>query len=207
MSQFFYIHPDNPQARLINQAVEILRKGGVIVYPTDSGYALGCMLGDKHAMDRIIAIRKLPEEHNFTLVCRDLSELSNYATVSNVAYRLIKNNTPGRYTFILTATKELPRRLMTSKRKTIGLRVPDNQIALDLLAALGEPILSCSLMLPGEEHITQSDPEEIRERLEHQVELIIHGGYLGQAPTTVVDLTEDTPVILREGSGSSEPFI
>ncbi|WP_288062831.1 L-threonylcarbamoyladenylate synthase [Rodentibacter caecimuris] len=207
MSQFFYIHPDNPQARLINQAVEILRKGGVIVYPTDSGYALGCMLGDKHAMDRIIAIRKLPEGHNFTLVCRDLSELSNYATVSNVAYRLIKNNTPGRYTFILTATKELPRRLMTSKRKTIGLRVPDNQIALDLLTALGEPILSCSLMLPGEEHMTQSDPEEIRERLEHQVELIIHGGYLGQAPTTVVDLTEDTPVILREGSGSSEPFI
>ncbi|OOF66926.1 L-threonylcarbamoyladenylate synthase [Rodentibacter sp. Ppn85] len=207
MSQFFYIHPDNPQARLINQAVEILRKGGVIVYPTDSGYALGCMLGDKHAMDRIIAIRKLPEGHNFTLVCRDLSELSNYATVSNVAYRLIKNNTPGRYTFILTATKELPRRLMTSKRKTIGLRVPDNQIALDLLATLGEPILSCSLMLPGEEHIIQSDPEEIRERLEHQVELIIHGGYLGQAPTTVVDLTEDTPVILREGSGSSEPFI
>ncbi|OOF55913.1 threonylcarbamoyl-AMP synthase [Rodentibacter genomosp. 2] len=207
MSQFFYIHPENPQARLINQAVEILRKGGVIVYPTDSGYALGCMLGDKHAMDRIIAIRKLPEGHNFTLVCRDLSELSNYATVSNVAYRLIKNNTPERYTFILTATKELPRRLMTSKRKTIGLRVPDNQIALDLLAALGEPILSCSLMLPGEEHITQSDPEEIRERLEHQVELIIHGGYLGQAPTTVVDLTEDTPVILREGSGSIEPFI
>ncbi|OOF82595.1 threonylcarbamoyl-AMP synthase [Rodentibacter ratti] len=207
MSQFFYIHPENPQARLINQAVEILRKGGVIVYPTDSGYALGCMLGDKHAMDRIIAIRKLPEGYNFTLVCRDLSELSNYATVSNIAYRLIKNNTPGRYTFILTATKELPRRLMTSKRKTIGLRVPDNQIALDLLSALGEPILSCSLMLPGEEHITQSDPEEIRERLEHQVDLIIHGGYLGQDPTTVVDLTEDTPVILREGSGSTEPFI
>lgn len=207
MSQFFYIHPENPQARLINQAVEILRKGGVIVYPTDSGYALGCMLGDKHAMDRIIAIRKLPEGHNFTLVCRDLSELSNYATVSNSAYRLIKNNTPGRYTFILTATKELPRRLMTSKRKTIGLRVPDNQIALDLLSALGEPILSCSLMLPGDEHITQSDPEEIRERLEHQVDLIIHGGYLGQDPTTVLDLTEDTPVILREGSGSTEPFI
>ncbi|OOF45715.1 L-threonylcarbamoyladenylate synthase [Rodentibacter trehalosifermentans] len=207
MSQFFYIHPENPQARLINQAVEILRKGGVIVYPTDSGYALGCMLGDKHAMDRIIAIRKLPEGHNFTLVCRDLSELSNYATVSNIAYRLIKNNTPGRYTFILTATKELPRRLMTSKRKTIGLRVPDNQIALDLLTVLGEPILSCSLMLPGEEHLTQSNPEEIREHLEHKVDLIIHGGYLGQEPTTVVDLTEDTPVILREGSGSTEPFI
>ena len=207
MSQFFYIHPENPQARLINQAVEILQKGGVIVYPTDSGYALGCMMGDKHAMDRIIAIRKLPEGHNFTLVCSDLSELSTYATVNNIAYRLIKNNTPGRYTFILTATKELPRRLMTSKRKTIGLRVPDNKIALDLLSALGEPILSCSLMLPGEEHTTQSDPEEIRERLEHQVDLIIHGGYLGQEPTTVVDLTEELPVILREGSGSTDPFI
>ncbi|HHF0430821.1 TPA: L-threonylcarbamoyladenylate synthase [Haemophilus influenzae] len=207
MSQFFYIHPENPQARLINQAVEILQKGGVIVYPTDSGYALGCMMGDKHAMDRIVAIRKLPEGHNFTLVCSDLSELSTYARVNNTAYRLIKNNTPGRYTFILTATKELPRRLMTSKRKTIGLRVPDNKIALDLLSALGEPILSCSLMLPNEEHTTQSDPEEIRDRLEHQVDLIIHGGYLGQKPTTVVDLTEESPVILREGSGSTAPFI
>ncbi|WP_342139750.1 L-threonylcarbamoyladenylate synthase [Haemophilus influenzae] len=207
MSQFFYIHPENPQARLINQAVEILQKGGVIVYPTDSGYALGCMMGDKHAMDRIVAIRKLPEGHNFTLVYSDLSELSTYATVNNTAYRLIKNNTPGRYTFILTATKELPRRLMTSKRKTIGLRVPDNKIALDLLSALGEPILSCSLMLPNEEHTTQSDPEEIRDRLEHQVDLIIHGGYLGQEPTTVVDLTEESPVILREGSGSTAPFI
>ncbi|MCK9139573.1 L-threonylcarbamoyladenylate synthase [Haemophilus influenzae] len=207
MSQFFYIHPENPQARLINQAVEILQKGGVIVYPTDSGYALGCMMGDKHAMDRIVAIRKLPEGHNFTLVCSDLSELSTYSTVNNTAYRLIKNNTPGRYTFILTATKELPRRLMTSKRKTIGLRVPDNKIALDLLSALGEPILSCSLMLPNEEHTTQSDPEEIRDRLEHQVDLIIHGGYLGQEPTTVVDLTEESPVILRKGSGSTDPFI
>ena len=207
MSQFFYIHPENPQTRLINQAVEILQKGGVIVYPTDSGYALGCMMGDKHAMDRIVAIRKLPEGHNFTLVCSDLSELSTYATVSNTAYRLIKNNTPGRYTFILTATKELPRRLMTSKRKTIGLRVPDNKIALDLLSALDEPILSCSLMLPNEEDTTQSDPEEIRDRLEHQVDLIIHGGYLGQEPTTVVDLTEESPVILREGSGSITSFI
>ncbi|TMQ39550.1 threonylcarbamoyl-AMP synthase [Haemophilus influenzae biotype aegyptius] len=192
---------------MINQAVEILQKGGVIVYPTDSGYALGCMMGDKHAMDRIVAIRKLSEGHNFTLVCSDLSELSTYARVNNTAYRLIKNNTPGRYTFILTATKELPRRLMTSKRKTIGLRVPDNKIALDLLSALGEPILSCSLMLPNEEHTTQSDPEEIRDRLEHQVDLIIHGGYLGQELTTVVDLTEESPVILREGSGSTAPFI
>lgn len=146
MSQFFYVHPENPQARLINQAVEILRKGGVIVYPTDSGYALGCLVGDKHAMDRIVQIRQLPEGHNFTLVCSDLSELSTYSVVTNSAYRLIKNNTPGRYTFILTATK-VPRRLMTSKRKTIGLRVPDNQIALELLKALNEPLLSCSLML------------------------------------------------------------
>lgn len=207
MSQFFYVHPENPQSRLINQAVDILRKGGVIVYPTDSGYALGCMIGDKHAMDRIVAIRQLPEGHNFTLVCSDLSELSTYSVVNNMAYRLIKNNTPGRYTFILTATKELPRRLMTSKRKTIGIRVPDNQIALDLLKALGEPLLSCSLMLPGVENVTQSDPEEIRAYLEHQVDLIIHGGYLGQEPTTVVDLTDNTPVILREGSGSIEPFI
>ncbi|TYB29340.1 threonylcarbamoyl-AMP synthase [Aggregatibacter actinomycetemcomitans] len=207
MSQFFYIHPENPQVRLINQAVEILRNGGVIVYPTDSGYALGCMIGDKHAMGRIVHIRQLPEGHNFTLVCSDLSELSTYSLVTNSAYRLIKNNTPGRYTFILTATKELPRRLMTSKRKTIGIRVPDNQIALDLLKALGEPILSCSLMLPNEEHLTQSDPEEIRDRLEHKVDLIIHGGYLGQESTTVVDLTGDTPAILREGSGAVTPFI
>ncbi|HDR1102243.1 L-threonylcarbamoyladenylate synthase [Pasteurella multocida] len=207
MSQFFYIHPENPQVRLINQAVEILRAGGVIVYPTDSGYALGCMIGDKHAMDRIVQIRQLPEGHNFTLVCSDLSELSTYSLVNNMAYRLIKNNTPGRYTFILTATKELPRRLMTSKRKTIGIRVPDNQIALALLSTLGEPILSCSLMLPGEGNVTQSDPEEIRDRLEKQVDLIIHGGYLGAEPTTVVDLTNDTPIIIREGSGSTAPFV
>ncbi|KIE90336.1 hypothetical protein AP460_01480 [Actinobacillus pleuropneumoniae] len=178
MSQFFYIHPDNPQARLINQAVEIIKNGGVIIYPTDSGYALGCAIGEKHAMDRIVAIRKLPENHNFTLVCSDLSELSTYALVTNQSYRLIKNNTPNPYTFILPATKDVPRRLMT-KRKTIGIRVPDNAIALALIAALGEPILSCSLMLPDTE-ITESDPDEIREHLEHRVDLIIHGGYLGQ---------------------------
>lgn len=204
MSQFFYIHPDNPQARLINQAVEIICQGGVIVYPTDSGYALGCGLGEKQAMDKIVAIRKLPENHNFTLVCSDLSSLSNYALVSNQAYRLIKNNVPNPYTFILPATKEVPRRLLT-KRKTIGIRVPDNAIALALVAALGEPLLSCSLMLPNE-NITQSDPDEIRNLLEHQVELIIHGGYLGQAPTTVIDLTQDCPDIVREGSGDPAPF-
>lgn len=204
MSQCFYIHPDNPQPRLINQAVEIIKQGGVIVYPTDSGYALGCALGDKHAMDRIVAIRKLPENHNFTLVCHNLSELSHYAFVDNQAYRLIKNNVPNPYTFILSATKELPRRLMT-KRKTIGIRVPDNNIALALLEALGEPILSCSLMLPDEE-ITQSDPDEIRDYLEHQVDLVIHGGYLGQLPTTVVDLTSESPQIIRLGSGDPTPF-
>ncbi|HDL5103432.1 TPA: threonylcarbamoyl-AMP synthase, partial [Mannheimia haemolytica] len=195
MTQFFYIHPDNPQQRLINQAVEIIRNGGVIVYPTDSGYALGCAMGDKHAMDRIVAIRKLPENHNFTLVCSDLSELSIYALVNNQAYRLIKNNTPNPYTFILPATKELPRRLMT-KRKTVGIRVPDNAIALALISALGEPILSCSLMLP-ETEMTESDPDEIRDHLQNRVDLIIHGGYLGQQPTTVVDLTDDVPVIIR----------
>ena len=204
MSQFFYIHPDNPQTRLIHQAVEIIKKGGVIVYPTDSGYALGCAIGEKAAMDRIVAIRQLPENHNFTLVCHDLFEISLYAMVSNQSYRLIKNNTPNPYTFILPATKELPRRLMT-KRKTIGIRVPDNAIALALLEALGEPILSCSLMLPHTE-VTESDPDEIRDYLEKRVELIIHGGYLGQQPTTVVDLTDETPVIIREGAGDLTPF-
>lgn len=204
MSQFFYIHPENPQTRLINQAVEIIKSGGVIVYPTDSGYALGCAIGDKHAMDRIVAIRRLPENHNFTLVCSDLSELSTYALVTNQSYRLIKNNVPNPYTFILPATKDVPRRLMT-KRKTIGIRVPDNVIALALISALGEPILSCSLMLPNGE-ITQSDPDEIREHLEHQVDLIIHGGYLGQSPTTVIDLTQDSPEIIRVGSGDPTPF-
>ena len=204
MSQFFYIHPDNPQTRLIHQAVEIIKKSGVIVYPTDSGYALGCAIGEKAAMDRIVAIRQLPENHNFTLVCHDLSEISLYAMVSNQSYRLIKNNTPNPYTFILPATKELPRRLMT-KRKTIGIRVPDNAIALALLEALGEPILSCSLMLPHTE-VTESDPDEIRDYLEKRVELIIHGGYLGQQPTTVVDLTDETPVIIRKGAGDLTPF-
>ena len=204
MSQFFYIHPDNPQTRLIHQAVEIIKKGGVIVYPTDSGYALGCAIGEKAAMDRIVAIRQLPENHNFTLVCHDLSEISLYAMVSNQSYRLIKNNTPNPYTFILPSTKELPRRLMT-KRKTIGIRVPDNAIALALLEALGEPILSCSLMLPHTE-VTESDPDEIRDYLEKRVELIIHGGYLGQQPTTVVDLTDEPPVIIREGAGDLTPF-
>lgn len=204
MSQFFYIHPDNPQLRLIDQAVEILKQGGVIVYPTDSGYALGCQLSDKQAMDRIIGIRRLPENHNFTLVCSDLSELSNYALINNQTYRLIKNNVPNPYTFILSATKEVPRRLLT-KRKTIGIRVPNNAIALALVRSLGEPILSCSLILPNEDN-AQSDPDIIRDILEHQVDLIIHGGYLGQSPTTVIDLSENNPNIIRIGSGDPTPF-
>ena len=206
MSQFFYIHPDNPQPRLINQAVEIVRKGGVIVYPTDSGYALGCKIEDKGAMERICRIRQLPDGHNFTLMCRDLSELSTYAYVDNVAFRLIKNNTPGNYTFILKGTKEVPRRLLQEKRKTIGMRVPSNPIAQALLETLGEPMLSTSLMLPGSE-FTESDPEEIKDRLEKVVELSIHGGYLGQQPTTVVDLTEDGPEVIREGVGDVKPFL
>lgn len=206
MSQFFYIHPENPQPRLIKQAVELLNKGSVIVYPTDSGYALGCKLEDKTAMERICRIRKLDGNHNFTLVCRDLSELSTYAHVDNTAFRLIKNNTPGNYTFILKATKEVPRRLMNDKRKTIGLRVPSNPIALALLEQLNEPMMSTSLMLPGND-FTESDPEAIQESIGKQVDLIIHGGYLGQHPTTVVDLTENTPEVVREGVGDVQPFL
>lgn len=206
MSQFFYIHPDNPQPRLIKQAVEMLNKGSVIVYPTDSGYALGCKLEDKNAMERICRIRQLDGNHNFTLMCRDLSELSTYAHVDNTAFRLIKNNTPGNYTFILKATKEVPRRLMSEKRKTIGLRVPSNPIALELLEALNEPMMSTSLMLPGND-FTESDPEAIQDEIGKLVDLIIHGGYLGQQPTTVIDLTENTPEVIREGVGDIQPFL
>jgi len=206
MSQFFYIHPDNPQRRLIKQAVEMLNKGSVIVYPTDSGYALGCKLEDKSAMERICRIRQLDGNHNFTLMCRDLSELSTYAHVDNTAFRLIKNNTPGNYTFILKATKEVPRRLMSEKRKTIGLRVPSNPIALELLEALNEPMMSTSLMLPGND-FTESDPEAIQDEIGKLVDLIIHGGYLGQQPTTVIDLTENTPEVVREGVGDIQTFL
>lgn len=206
MSQFFYIHPENPQPRLISQAAEIVRKGGVIVYPTDSGYALGCKPQDKTAMQRICRIRQLPEGHNFTLLCRDLSELASYAFVDNVAFRMIKNNTPGNYTFILKGTKEIPRRLLQEKRKTIGLRVPSHPVTRALLSALNEPMLSTSLVLP-ESEFTESDPDEIKLRLEKQVDLIIHGGYLGQQPTTIIDLTEGLPVVVREGAGDVTPFL
>ncbi len=205
MSQFFHIHPDNPQPRLIAHAVEIIREGGVIVYPTDSGYALGCHLGDKQAVTRLRRIRNLDERHHLTLVCSDLSQIATYARLDNSNYRLIKAHTPGPYTFILEATREVPRRLMHPKRKTIGLRIPDNRIAQALLRELGEPLMSTTLILPGEE-LPLTDPYEIRQILEHDVDLVIDGGFCGFEPTTVVDLTGDTPKVLREGAGDPAPF-
>lgn len=204
MSQFFQIHPDNPQKRLIDQAVELLRKGAVIVYPTDSGYALGCHIGDKAALDRIIAIRRLDDKHNFTLVCRDLAEISTYAKVDNTQYRLLKAVTPGAYTFIMQATREVPRRIQ-SRRKTIGMRVPANAIVSALLEGLGEPIMSTTLILPGES-VPESDPYEMRQTLEHAVDLIIDGGYGGFEPTTVVDLSDEVPQVVRRGLGDPAPF-
>lgn len=205
MSQFFYVHPDNPQGRLMKQAADIICKGGVIVYPTDSGYALGCHIGDKKALERICQIRDISKSHNFTLVCKDLSELSEYTRVDNSAFRLLKNNTPGAYTFIFKASKEVPKRLLNPKKRTIGIRVPDNAIVHALLEALEEPIMSTTLIMPGE-LMAEYDPENIRDMLEHQVDLIINGGHLGEHPTTVVDFSEGDPVILRVGEGDSAPF-
>jgi tRNA threonylcarbamoyl adenosine modification protein (Sua5/YciO/YrdC/YwlC family) len=205
VSQFFQIHPDNPQARLIRQAADIVRAGGVVVYPTDSAYALGCHIGDKNALDRIRRIRNLDSRHNFTLVCRDLSEIATYARVDNTAYRLLKHSTPGPYTFILKATSEVPKRLMHAKRKTVGLRVPENLIAQALLADLGEPLMSVTLIMPGDEY-PLIDPYDIRTTLEHSVDLVIDGGYCGMEATTVVDLADDVPLILRAGKGDVGPF-
>lgn len=205
MSQYFYIHPDNPQVRLVKQAVALVREGGVIAYPTDSAYALGCHIGDKPALERIIRIRELNDRHNFTLLCRDLSEIANYAKVDNATYRLLKAHTPGAYTFILTATSEVPRRILHPKRKTIGIRVPDNAICLALLAELNEPLLTTTLQLPGDED-PLNDPEEIRERVGSRLDLIIDGGYGALEPTTVVDLSGEDPVVLREGRGDPAPF-
>lgn len=205
MAQYFTVHPEKPEPRLIRRAVDVLRSGGVIAYPTDSGYALGCRIGDKAPLLRICQIRQLNERHNFTLICRDLSELATYAFVSNRVYRILRANTPGAYTFVLPATRQAPRRLMHPKRKTIGLRVPDHPIANALLAELDEPMLTTSLILPEDEE-PLADPDEIRDRLDHQVELVIGGGYCGKEPTTVVDLTGDEPVILRVGAGDPSPF-
>jgi tRNA threonylcarbamoyl adenosine modification protein (Sua5/YciO/YrdC/YwlC family) len=200
MAQFFSIHPDNPQPRLIKQAAEMLRSGAVIVYPTDSGYALGCHLDDKDAVARIRQIRGVDDRHHMTLVCRDLSELARYARVDNAQFRLLKNNTPGSYTFILDATKEVPRRLQHPKRSTVGLRIPDHPVALALLQELGEPLLSSTLILPDANQ-PLTDVDEIREHLERLVDLVIEGGMVGIEPTTVIDLTGSVPALVRRGKG------
>lgn len=205
MSQFFSIHPDNPNLRLIRQAAEVLRGGGVVVYPTDSCYALGCHLDDKDAVARIRQIRKLDEEHHLTLMCRDLSEISRYARVDNVKFRLLKAHTPGSYTFILEATKEVPRRLQHPKRSTIGMRIPDHPVALALLEELGEPLLSTTLILP-DQAMPLNDAEQIRDALEKQVDLVIDGGAVGVEFTTVIDLTGEVPVLIRQGKGTIAPF-
>lgn len=206
MSQFFQIHPDNPQLRLVRMAVDIIRQGGVIVYPTDSAYALGCHIGDKKALDKIRRIRRVNEKHNFTLVCKDLSEIATYARVDNAVYRLLNAFTPGAYTFILEATREVPRRLMHEKRRTIGIRVPENKIVHALLDELQEPILSSTLIMPGQS-LPMTEAEEIREVLEHQVDLVIDGGHCGIEPTTVVDLTAEVPTVQRIGCGDPAPFL
>ncbi len=205
MSQFFQIHPDSPQLRLVRQAVDIIRDGGVIAYPTDSAYALGCHIGDKKAVERIRKIRRLDEKHNFTLVCKDLSELATYAQVNNSQYRMLKNHTPGPYTFILKGSREVPRRLMHPKKKTIGIRVPGCPIVQSLLNELGCPIMSSTLQLPGDQ-LPMLDPYDIRMTLETNLDLIIDGGYRGMEPTTVVSLMANTPEILRVGKGNPEPF-
>lgn len=205
MAQFFSVHPDNPQPRLIRQAAEIVRSGGVIVYPTDSCYALGCRLGDKMAVDRVRAIRQVGPHHHFALVCRDLAEIAVYARVDDRQFRLLKASTPGSYTFILQATREVPRRLQHPRRKTIGLRIPDHKIVRALLEELGEPLLSSTLILP-EDELPLNDAQEIRRRLEHGVDVILDGGSCGIEPTTVVNLTGETPLITRTGRGSTAPF-
>ena len=205
MAQFFSIHPDNPQPRLAHQAVELVRRGGIIAYPTDSSYALGCAIGNKEAMNRIRRIRKVGDEHNFTLVCRDLTELSLYAKVDNNVYRLLKRFTPGPYTFILAATREVPRRLQNPKRRSIGLRVPDFPIVSMLLGDLGEPVMSSTLIMPGEQ-LPMNDAEEIRERLEHDIDLVIDGGPCDIQPTSVIDMVSGIPNVLRYGKGDTSPF-
>ena len=205
MTQFFQIHAETPQLRLIKQVVDKLQRGGVIIYPTDSGYAIGCALGEKNALDRIRQIRQLDDNHNFTLLCRDLSDIGIYAKVDNSNYRLLKHHTPGGFTFILKATNEVPKRLLHPKRKTIGLRVPDNAIAKAILEGLGEPMMSVSLILPGEQY-PMIDPYEIRDTLAHQVDLIIDGGYCGMEATSVVELFDEEPKVIRQGLGDVSAF-
>lgn len=205
MAQFFSLHPEQPQPRLIRQAVEILRAGGVVAFPTDAAYSLGCQVGDARAVARIRAIRNVDEQHLFTLMCRDLSEIATYARVDNTQFRLLKATTPGSYTFILEGTKELPRRILHPKRKSIGLRVPAHSVPLALLVELNEPMLTSTLMLPGDD-LPLNDPEEIRDRLERHIDLVIEAGASGMEMTTVVDLTGSTPELIRAGLGPLEPL-
>ncbi|MEJ2362318.1 MAG: L-threonylcarbamoyladenylate synthase [Gammaproteobacteria bacterium] len=205
MTLHFQIHPVNPQPRLIKQVVEMMRGGAVVVYPTDSAYALGCHLGDKKALDRMRRIRRVDDKHNFTLVCRDLSEIATYARVSNTVYRLLNAFTPGPYTFILEATRDVPRRLLHPKRRTIGIRVPDNRIVLALLEELGEPILSTTLILPGQT-LPMTDADDILDKLEHEVDAVIDGGQCGIEPTTVISLVGEQPEVIRVGCGDPAPF-
>lgn len=206
MTQILRIHPENPQERLIKRAVESIKSGEIIAFPTDSAYALGCQLGDKAAADKIRRIRKVDDDHNFTLVCRDLSELATYARVDNAVFRVLKAHTPGAYTFILQATNEVPKRLQHPKRKTIGLRVPDNKIVHDLLAQLNEPIMSVTLMLPNQ-NLPMFDADDIAELLKGQVDVVIDGGSSSLEPTSILDLTDGTPVVLRQGKGDVAAFL
>lgn len=205
MSQFFSVHPEQPQARLMRQAADIVRAGGLIVFPTDSAYALGGQVGNADLLARIRRIRDVDDRHHFTLMCRDLSEIATYARVDNTQYRLLKATTPGTYTFILEGTRELPRRVMHPKRKTVGLRVPDHPVVSALLAELGEPLLTSTLLLPGDE-LPLTEVDEIVDKLGRQVELVIEAGFCGPEATTVIDLTSGSPVLLRSGRGSLEPF-
>lgn len=206
MSQWFTIHPDNPQSRLIRQAIACIEEGGLIVYPTDSGYAFGCQLGNKSAVERILHLRLLDKNHLFTLMCRDLSNLGTYARVTKPIFRLLKAFTPGSYTFILNATYEVPKLMLNVKRKTVGLRIPDNNIALSLLEALDAPLMSSTLKLPGAES-PLAEPDAVRDLLGNKVDLIIDGGNCGYKSTTIVDLTGDIPVVVREGGGDPTPFL
>lgn len=200
MAQYFHIHPETPQRRLLVHAVEIIRNGGIVIYPTDSAYAIACHLDDKQALDRIRNIRKLDNKHDFTLVCKDLAQVSNFTKMANDAFRLIKTLTPGAFTFILDATKEVPRRLQDEKKKTIGIRIPDNVIALALIEELGEPLVSSTLLLPDDKD-AMADPYEIRQRLEHEVDLIIDGGIIEYEPTTIISFANGGAEILRQGKG------
>lgn len=205
MSQLFQLHPKDPQRRLLRQAADRLRAGGLIVYPTDSCYALGCQIGDKDAMERLARVRQTDKHHHFTLVCRDLSEIAKYAKVGTWQYRLLRANTPGPYTFLLQATREVPRRLQHAKRATIGIRIPDHPVPQLLLEELGEPLMTSTLLLPGDD-FPMTDATEIHERLRNVVDIVLDGGNCGLEPTTVVDLAGDAPVVVREGRGDPSPF-